>query len=125
MRLRITVDARRLNQAFTKAPRIVERELRVELKEQMQAIQRVARRKHRFKRRTGSLQRSILKEVKQLTGVVYLEEGIANYGYHVHQGQRGWAPDQFVFEAFRSRKTELKSGMNDAMTRAIRKAGLS
>jgi hypothetical protein len=95
-------------------------------------IRTIARQIHRFQatpgkrpngryyRNTGRLERSVQVHMESDGGSVYLDEGIADYGKYVHEGQRSWAPDQFVYDAFESQRDEIDSDLTYAISQAIR-----
>jgi hypothetical protein len=74
----------------------------------------------RYYRNTGALEDSIRVKMESDGGRVYLEEGIAPYGKFVHDGQRTWEPDQFVYDAFETQKDNIVSDLNYALDEAIR-----
>jgi hypothetical protein len=129
MNLTVTVDTKKLEDALRKAPQEVEKTLRVELKQQLQKMQQLARMKsvHRFTTRTGFLERSIQQSVDQsgLFGIVKLVLGIAPYGAYVHEGHHSWKADQFLYRAFELRKEIIIKAINDAVSLAIQRAGLT
>lgn len=88
MDLRLEFDAENLIKAFEKAPKRTLRELRRGLKESCSAVQLAAKRKHRFKARTGALNRAVRYYVddEELEGLVYLDDIAAPYAYFVHAG---------------------------------------
>lgn len=78
-------------------------------------MQKYAKTHHRFKSRTGSLIDSISSEVYGLTGRVYIDDFIASYGVYVHEGQRSWAPDQFIYGAVSRMLPDLKMELHIAL----------
>lgn len=78
-------------------------------------IQQYARSHHRFQRRTGALIDAISSESFGLSGRVYIDDIIAYYGVYVHEGQRSWAPDQFVYKAVSALLPDLKSDLHQAL----------
>lgn len=65
---------------------LVEKNTRFAIKESISEIQDEARTKHRFKSRTGSLERAIQTRFYNMTGEVFLNTAIADYAPFVHQG---------------------------------------
>jgi hypothetical protein len=51
---------------------------------------------HRFKNRTGKLERSIKTRVYKYQGKIYIDDNIAPYGIYVHEGHGTWLPDRFI-----------------------------
>jgi hypothetical protein len=62
-----------------------------------------ARLLHRFKTRTGNLERSIMSDIKKeqdnIIGKLFLQPSIADYGKWVHNGHGSWQPDTFLLNA--------------------------
>ena len=75
MNLKITIDTEKVLQAMIKAPRAFTKEIRVEMKEQMNAVARRAKLFHRFITRSGNLERSVQPNVSRtgFTGTVELK----------------------------------------------------
>lgn len=74
----------------------------------------------RYYRNSGHLEDSIRVKIESDGGRVYLEESIADYGKYVHDGQRSWAPDPFVYDAFESQKDEIISDLSYNIAQAIK-----
>jgi hypothetical protein len=129
--LSVTVDLSRYRDFAERLPVAVERAAVRGIKRQLAAIQRRARREHRFmstsgKRPTGRYYRNthmLEKSVEMTTdehgGMVYLDTGIAAYGPYVHEGQRSWAPDQFIYGAFDKQLPEIQPAVEAEITRAM------
>lgn len=81
-------------------------------------MQQYARSNHRFKRRTGSLIDAISSDSFGLSGRVYIDDLIAYYGVYVHEGQRSWAPDQFIYKAVSALLPDLKTDLHQALAAA-------
>jgi len=77
-----------------------------------------ARSNHRFQSRTGSLVEAILSETWGLSGRVYIDDFIAPYGVYVHEGQRSWAPDQFIYKAVSKNLSSLKMALHREYAKA-------
>lgn len=62
-----------------------------------------AKANHRFKARSGNLERSIMSDVSKdgnnIIGKLFLQDTIAEYALYIHRGFRSWAPDPFLREA--------------------------
>ena len=71
-----------------------------------------AKAQHRFQSRTGSLVEAIKEETYGLQGRVYIDDLIAPYGVYVHEGQRSWAPDQFIYKAVDRNLSRLKMSLH-------------
>ena len=123
MSFSVTYDDKGFQKAIKKVPDLLTKELDNELRTSMSKVRADARRNHRFKYISGSLERSTKLEVKKRVGVVYLEKGIADYGKYVHDGHGSWLPDTFVFNAFKKHKNEIINGMNKVVKNVLKKAG--
>lgn len=89
MDILLKLDADRLLQALDAAPRKTVRQMRLALREAMADVQKQAKEQHRFKARTGRLERSVNTRVADAaTGVVFLNENTAPYAPFVHRGTR-------------------------------------
>lgn len=127
----LTFDLKPFEDMCGKLPAVVERAAMVQAKRELGAVQFVARKIHRFQstsgrrptgryyRNTGRLERSIEVEMTDDGGRVYLDEGVADYGVYVHEGQRSWAPDQFVYDSFEVQKEDMITGIGEAVANAI------
>lgn len=125
MQLTIKVDSKEFERALKEAPVLLERNLRIGLKEVNTLITRQARSSHRFKTRSGNLERSVQSEVKNLTSEIYLEPGIAVYGRRIHEGYGKWNPDQFLYRAAETKEQEATKILDEAIGRALNRAGLT
>ena len=106
--MEIKVEIKRLNeliQAFEKAPGEVRREMRLALAVSLRDVQRRARAQHRFRTRSGNLERDIDSEIIQdwpVVGRVFINRTVTkikggkwashSYGEFVHEG----TSDHFV-----------------------------
>lgn len=127
----LTFDLRPFEELCGKLPAAIENAVRREAKVQLGVVQKTARTFHRFQsesgrrpsgryyRNTGRLERSVQVEMTDDGGRVYLDEGIADYGVYVHEGQRSWEPDQFVYEAFEILSRDIINGLTNAASTAI------
>lgn len=88
--LRLEFDSRRLLAALDKAPIVVARELRVEMKQGLRAVKVDAQTHHRFNTGHGTLEKAIKHEVADtgLEGRVYADSGIAPHSAPVHDGSK-------------------------------------
>lgn len=78
-------------------------------------MQRYAETHHRFNSRTGTLVNSIRTDIYELSGRLYIDDMLCHYGKYVHNGQRSWAPDQFIYDAFTALSGELRSDLRDTV----------
>ena len=73
---------------------------RIGMKKAIEQMASSARKNHRYENDTGILERSTIGEVlTPITGRVFINENDAPYGFHVHEGNRSWNPDQFIYKA--------------------------
>lgn len=82
-------------------------------------VQDRARSNHRFESRTGNLERAIRVSKTQNGGSVYVDESIAPYARHVHDGHRSWSADNFLYDAYD--ESELDDMIDDMIDRELNK----
>jgi hypothetical protein len=124
---------------LAKAPDSIKREMRITMKEGLQAIDREARNNHWYRSRSGNLERSndIAVSNDGLTGTVTLSKTKAKapYAWRIHEGFVGQTdslgrifsgpkPDQFLYHAAERRENKLKQNMEYAVERGLVRAGL-
>lgn len=75
---------------MSNAQAIFVRRLRLAVKEASTLVQEAAQDNHRYTSHSGELEKSVMMRTlaNGLTGEVYLETGIANYGPFVHEGTK-------------------------------------
>ena len=127
----LTFDLKSFENFCGKLPERIERAAMIQAKRELGVVQYIARTAHRFMstpgrrptgryyRNTGRLERSIQVEMTGDGGRVYLDDGIADYGVYVHEGQRSWEPDQFVYDAFEAQRDDIVTGIGEAVAAAI------
>ena len=81
-------------------------------------LKSTSKNRHRFISRTGTLVSSIESEMYYLSGKVYIAESVAPYAKYVYRGQRSWAPDRFIHNAY----NDLEPKMSDSITRVLDQA---
>lgn len=90
--MKATIDISGLKRLAKIAPQIILKELDKGAKIGLVDIQRDARRVHRFNRKSGNAQRSVIVDFKTFArrpaGGIYLELGIAPYAGYIHTGTR-------------------------------------
>lgn len=87
-------------------------------------ISRITRRAkilHRFRSRTGNLVSAIESEMYGLSGRVYIDDMLAPYGKFVHNGQRTWAPDPFIYDAVAELEDELSIALKATLAKEFAK----
>lgn len=140
--------------AFRKMPEQFSKTMRLTMKHAVRDIREHAAANHRFTSRTGSLERSISSTTYDdpITGVVFLDSGIAPYGFYVHQGtgphaivpkrkkvlrwalggdfvfakavlHPGTKPDRFLEGAWDRYKEEVPERFSRALSQVIEEAG--
>jgi hypothetical protein len=121
----VQIDMTDLQKIFSKIPDAIVRSVAKEMKNQVTEVQREARKTHRFETHTGMLEKSVQTEILDngLTGEIYLEDSIADYGVYVHEGHGSWKPDQFLDEALKKREPEIRDRMEHAIKEGLREAG--
>jgi hypothetical protein len=88
MELYLKVDSVKLQKALETAAKDIIPELRIAMKSACRSVTSLARRDHKYTRKSGQLDRSIRYQVDQtgLYGEIFLDEGIAAYGKYQHDG---------------------------------------
>ena len=119
--LSVTVDVEKFNVNISHLSEKMETALRKELKQQITEIQSTARKEHRYKTRTGQLEKSVSTKIEDngLVGEVGLDDSIADYGKYVVQGHGTWEPDQFLEEALEKREPFIQDAFEKAIKEAI------
>jgi hypothetical protein len=122
----VTIESNidKVSGVFQKTPDILIDSVVKGVHEYMFTLQNQARRVHRYKRNTGTLERSIVSRKTKEGGTVFINEGACDYGKYVHMGQRSWNPDQFIFDAFDKTENILDSAIEKSVEKALTKAGL-
>lgn len=135
MQLQVTVDTKGLMRALEAFPKETSKELRTEMKVQLESIAKDARRHHRFNHQSGNLEKSIVVKVEMsgTAGAIFIDPDISNtrtkkgvgYGVFIHEGFKTWAPDKFLYEAFGRGRIALVAGLTSAVNKAIKRVGLA
>jgi hypothetical protein len=131
----LTFDLKPFEDLCGKLPATVERAAMRAAKAELGVVQYIARTAHRFQgtpgrrpsgryyRNTGKLVDSIQVEMTGDGGRVYLDDGVgphaAPYGPYVHEGQRSWQPDQFLYDSFSAQHDDIVTGIGEAVGIAI------
>lgn len=123
--LKFRVDAGPVLRSFQNLNEYLDHELHLALDEATKEVQKTARQEHRYKVRTGRLQRSTKQRTKELVSEVYLDGRTARYGVFVHEGHGSWKPDRFIPKAFKKNNKFINNKLSEAIARSITKAGLS
>lgn len=84
----------------------------------------VARMRHRYSTRTGTLRNAIQSSADANAATVEINSAMAPYGGYVHEGQRSWKPDQFVPEAINATIPENLSELEHEFGNSLRRTGL-
>ena len=98
--IKIKIDSAKLEQAFKKAPSVVSKELRIEMKKTLRDVASYAKQHHRFHSRRGGIERAIQFEVGQsgLQGEIYLESAIAKHAKYIHEGTGLYGPRRKIIK---------------------------
>lgn len=141
--------------AFRKMPESFSGTMRLTMKRAIRDIREHVRGNHRFKSRTGTLERAIQSDTFEdpIGGVVFLNLGMAPYGFYVHEGtyphaifpkrkkalrwarsgdfvfakavlHPGTKSDRFMEDAWYRYKPEIPERFAKAVDRAIKEAGV-
>lgn len=88
MEMVTAIDYKAFSKAFNAFPIEAAKELRLEMKGASKAVMQDAKLHHRFKRKSGMLDRSINYTISEsgLSSEVFLDDGVASYGKWVHDG---------------------------------------
>ena len=148
--IEITIDTHGLLDGLAKIPVELKKALRAEMKDQLQNVQRTARKVHRhsqkydytfssashgaltgFKKRrrsyklTGKLNESVTVQIDPsgLIGEVGLDLQKAYYGPYVHEGHGSWKPDRFLDAALLKQEPKLRVGLENALRSGLQAAG--
>lgn len=116
----VILDAHKLL-GFLSIPDYAEAALEDVMGTYISRIQRRAKILHRFRNRTGNLVSAIESEVYGLSGRVYIDDMLAPYGKFVHNGQRTWAPDPFIYDAVAELEDELTTSLKKTLEKTIEK----
>ena len=117
----VILDARKLL-GFMDIPDYAEAALEDVMGTYISRMQRRAKILHRFRSRTGNLVSAIESELYGLSGRVYIDDMVAPYGKFVHNGQRTWAPDPFIYDAVAELEDELSTALKQTLEASIQKA---
>jgi hypothetical protein len=139
MSMTIKIDGLdRLVAAMAAMPDVVHQEMRKEMHTQLAAIDEVSKTTHFYTTRSANLERSndIVVDADGMTGTIFLSKTKAKapYAWRIHEGFVGMtdskgrhfngpAADQFLYKAGDLRRVAMRDGMEDAIGRAITKAG--
>lgn len=149
MKLTIKTDFDKLARAFEKAPEKTRRMVRVELKTAAEGIKDRASTEHRYKRKSGTLERDgLVTRVEDSVAVIALNPRVP-YGVYVHEGTKphiilpkekrvlrwsdgseyffaksvvhpGTKPDQFLYNAANKERPLIESRFNNALAKLVR-----
>jgi hypothetical protein len=88
----------------------------------LNSVRDKAKRKHRFKSRSGKLERSVRSNLNEDGGSVYLDEGLAPYASYIHEGSDNISADPFLDDAFN--ESELDRLIDKVIDKSIKDAGI-
>ena len=149
--IEITIDTHGLLDGLAKIPVELKKALRAEMKDQLQNVQRTARKEHRHSHKWGAIYRQvrgqdvltrqykILRSYKLtgklnesvtvaidpsgMIGEVGLDLQKAYYGPYVHEGHGSWKPDRFLDAALLKQEPKLRVGLENALRSGLQAAG--
>jgi hypothetical protein len=125
MGLTAHVDISELNNAFSKAPSIVESEINRAAKTWLVEVQVEAKARHRYKSHSHDLEKSVDQKYINMRegGAVVLNTGTAIYGPRMHRGWGTWNPDEFLFRAAEKKEPKLTELIESAIGKALKRIG--
>ena len=99
-------------------------EVNLQIKRELQAVQVISSREHRYKSRSGMLNKAYRMELGNFTGTLRLtkEETGTPYAWAIHSGRRDWknyVPDEFLFKAGLKRKPFIVTNIRRAVRRGL------
>lgn len=117
----VSVDTSDFTRELSELPYRINKEAVNELKGIVAQVQQEARKTHRFRSRTGRLENSVqtLIDPSNISGEVYLESDIADYGLYVTEGHGSWSGDKFLDESLNKKEPEIVDRLTNAVERAI------
>jgi hypothetical protein len=120
--LSINIDTKGFENFMGALPEKLERELRIEMKNQLVGLQEEAMKDHRYETHTRKLEESVQWKISSdgKVGEVYLDDSIADYGKWVIRGHGTWAPDEFLEKALTKREEDIRKGFEEAVERAVK-----
>jgi hypothetical protein len=86
-------------------------------------LEREARTVHRYRIRSGLLERATKSEIVQSAINLYIDNGLADYGKYVHEGTNKRPPDRFVYQAMERKEDSIRDKIETAFDKAITAAG--
>jgi hypothetical protein len=126
MKLNLKIEGLKdFGKAYMAMPDIAAKKLRLTLNKVLRSVIYDARGRHRYKSRSGNLSRSTTYTISRdgLSAELFLDEGIAKYGKYVHDGQRSWDKDEFLYSAVDKNEDEIVEAIDDAVGKIIKEAG--
>lgn len=118
--IQITSNTREVERSLRDDQEAIERGIRNAQSEVGELVRDYARHKHRYKSRTGTLQRATRHKVTDDIARVYIDRAMANYGQYIHEGHKGWAPDPFIEEAFNANQKKIESIIDKHIQKELR-----
>jgi hypothetical protein len=99
-------------------------EVNLQIKRELQAVQAISSREHRYQSRSGMLNKAYRMELSNFTGTLRLtkEETGTPYAWAIHSGRPDWknyVPDEFFFKAGLKRKPFIVTNIRRAVRRGL------
>ena len=126
MPLKVKVYDEKVLRAISELPPFIKHDINVALNRVLPEMSIYAKNHHRYKNRTGRLTSAIRSEVRELTGELIMDGGIAGYGVYVNEGHHkgAWPPDEFIYKAAEALEEKLDKELSLAIDKAISTQGL-
>ncbi len=110
MDIRYELDAAAFEQALSQAPEMIADELETALLESCKILQGRARAVHRFRTRSGAIERSVMFETyrEETEAEVAIDPRIAKHGVYQHTGTGKYGPKGKPYDIFPKNKKMLR-----------------
>ena len=122
--LSISIDAKEAVKALESYAKDLPKAVSEAIDEVSEDVVEEARKVHRYRKRTGRLNSAIQSHTKGYSTKVFIDEARAPYGYYIHQGFKGWAPDPFLEQAFNRQTKDLDAEIAKVLGDLAKKKGL-
>jgi hypothetical protein len=99
-------------------------EVNLQIKRELTAVKAISSREHRYKSKSGMLNKAYRMELGEFTGKLMLtkEETETPYAWAIHSGRKDWknyVPDEFLFKAGLKRKPFIVTNIRRAVKRGL------
>lgn len=124
MPLEVRIFDEAVLEAIRTLPPFIMYDVNVALNRVLPVMAQTAKQEHRYKRRTGRLTSAITSEVRELTGELFIDNNVAQYGIFVHDGQRSWKPDPFIYNSADKNQALLDKELALAIDKTLSTRGM-